>query len=1167
MPSVLVDSVAIELLIEGRRREIFRKIVRRVPPRPTERIISKSPFTPPRSKLPPILSVNDAPKQNSSVHVAPKQNKDKSDPRIKNESSLYSVLESYLSKGESERVFKVRYRASEYYYYAFEFRKHVVCPAFLVGLFDLEDYACLDVINGSDCCYIFFEKSKDDPPPNMLNGCFDFLGQYYFSAPTDEFKVLHLDSGSMSIESFISDKSIGKKLKKELVELADNPSDELKISKCNPSYVFVPKETKKEFVDKYRPLFSYQFDFAHTILVHSESKSYLEIERMLEEPANYTEDGPDIKTLEDIFKNTDYMREKYILDSLTNHIRRNFRKSKGKKVKVYYCSMVAILQSSGYGKSKLMERLGSRTPTFYSSLQQGSGFPGESFFLARLIKELDKIVLMGIPKLKVTEKRTTKCHMNNVSTAIYIYILRILFIILKGSENIKLEKNFQIDNELDGHKFFDNIIKDDQSEKREEIFQILFKDLINLCKFSRRIEFDGINTLKLEDIQIVKDLSLDKFSINLHPTNIITNGLEKEVMKMLKRIEIKGINLPSIFVIDEAHGLRHKKDDGNYKWKLRDFNLAKGEPFTALNRSPYNVFRRTFRIFTNTWERLMLIVISTSGQISILLPELKMDPSRRPETSNKFIENFSLVQTYNANSKIVRDINANMFPNEEGIKDWKEFLKSDFRKKEYFKFGRPLTYGIFLEKVGELKGYKLKEKFDDCEEFSFMASKLFGGKKYDKTNKIGLLYGMFNFAFGTNFLPSYVSKEDLIENHLMTLVEYLDVECLDEHEQETNYIIGGFLPEGVINFLSARYFVKYPESLSTIFSSSIKYGLCDIGNFGELLAQYILLKNIFICNDPDFEMVRKMAFKPVSLEIFLRVLAEKNDSAVDEFFEFNPLLRGSLVSFGYFEHFPKSPPIKQPFDLMARCLFRGSATTLNNLYPGIDLMIPLVLKDRRISFLGVQVKFVRKKRYVNGVVSKALKQMSFSKMFSESKYDRPFGSIILVIGDYDLGVYITKNNVKKILTPDDFSPSVTPVSLVIQGLKVLIKVAPTDHSYRGINHEFLKKCDYMHDLIDEISPRVVSKHVHEARSKSPEARETRSSPSKHAQKSENAAGPSTSKGIVPKAKRSKSPKALEAKPSPKRAKKSQSDSSGDAAGPSISKGITAHPKPRERKNK
>ena len=56
------------------------------------------------------------------------------------------------------------------------------------------------------------------------------------------------------------------------------------------------------------------------------------------------------------------------------------------------------------------------------------------------------------------------------------------------------------------------------------------------------------------------------------------------------------------------------------------------------NRAPYNVFRRIFRMFKYTWVRLMLIVISTNGQISVLLPELELDPSRRQTASNNSLK-------------------------------------------------------------------------------------------------------------------------------------------------------------------------------------------------------------------------------------------------------------------------------------------------------------------------------------------------------------------------------------------------------------------------------------------------------------------------------------------------------------------------------------------------
>ena len=233
----------------------------------------------------------------------------------------------------------------------------------------------------------------------------------------------------------------------------------------------------------------------------------------------------------------------------------------------------------------------------------------------------------------------------------------------------------------------------------------------------------------------------------------------------------------------------------------------------------------------------------------------------------------------------------------------------------------------------------------------------------------------------------------------MTLVEFLD-------EYGVSHIVGGFLPEGVINFLSARYFVEFPESLIEVFNASVKCGLCDIGNFGELLAQFILIQNIFKCIDNQFEKVRKLVFQPVFLKDFLLHLAgAQYESVVNEYFKINDLLEGSQISFGYFEHFPKKP-IDNPFDLMARLLFRGSATALNSYYPGVDLLIPLVLGDKKISFVAIQVKYVSEDKDVNSTVTKALMKLNFPNMFPncppEGQNTCPFASIILVIGEYDL---------------------------------------------------------------------------------------------------------------------------------------------------------------------
>ena len=355
-----------------------------------------------------------------------------------------------------------------------------------------------------------------------------------------------------------------------------------------------------------------------------------------------------------------------------------------------------------------------------------------------------------------------------------------------------------------------------------------------------------------------------------------------------------------------------------------------------------------------------------------------------------------------------------------------------------------------------------------------MALKLFGGRKYGFTDNDHCLFSMFNFAFGTNFLPAYMKKEDLAENYLMTLVKYL---CWVKDGQEYNYIVGGFLPEGVINFLAAKYFVQFPESLSKVLSSSVMYGLCSIGQFGELLAQYFLIQTLFYCIDEEREklLVRKLVFQPVSLNTLLLSLSgDGNLSKVKEFFELNPELDESFVSFGYFSQFPRNP-ILRPFDLMARFLFSGSAASLNNQHRGIDLMIPLVLKDGRISFLGIQVKFV-KGRHENETIKSAVGKMQYSNMFGNQRCDRPFGLIILSLGHTDgLNVFNSKPEGMESSGSENCDPYESPSVFVIQGIpasakdpKSLLVVAPSDISYCGINSEYLEECDCMQDLIREI---------------------------------------------------------------------------------------------------
>jgi hypothetical protein len=185
----------------------------------------------------------------------------------------------------------------------------------------------------------------------------------------------------------------------------------------------------------------------------------------------------------------------------------------------------------------------------------------------------------------------------------------------------------------------------------------------------------------------------------------------------------------------------------------------------------------------------------------------------------------------------------------------------------------------------------------------------------------------------------------------------------------------------------------------------------------------------------------------------------------NEFLGFDPLLENAKISFGYFEHFPLNP-IEKPFDLMARCLFKGSAITLNGLFPGIDLMIPIVLGNGEISFLGVQVKYVREKNIVTSVQN-AKTKMTFTNIFGQQS-DRPFVLIILALCNSDSLVFVERTPI------ETKNPRDNPDVLVFKGISESVKgmidwftASPKGVMYRGIDESYLKECDFMHDLVKE----------------------------------------------------------------------------------------------------
>jgi hypothetical protein len=270
------------------------------------------------------------------------------------------------------------------------------------------------------------------------------------------------------------------------------------------------------------------------------------------------------------------------------------------------------------------------------------------------------------------------------------------------------------------------------------------------------------------------------------------------------------------------------------------------------------------------------------------------------------------------------------------------------------------------------------------------------------------------------------------------------------------------MPEGVINFLSARYFADSPRSFSKLIECSLKYGILNEECCAILITQTSLIRSLFFHINRNLELARELVFKRISICDFLKKLGGKS---IENFVKFIPALKDSHLSFGYFEHLPFDH-IKKPFDLMAKCLFKGSAISLDISFPGLNFLIPLVLGDGRISFLGVKTIYI-KEGCINDVVQTAISRMSFSDIFGYQS-DRPFILIIIALCRSNKHIYIEKLPIK-VQNPLD-----NPPVLIFKGVSSIfdwnyLSTTPKDEIFQGIDEEYLGGCDHMLDLVQEFS--------------------------------------------------------------------------------------------------
>lgn len=117
---------------------------------------------------------------------------------------------------------------------------------------------------------------------------------------------------------------------------------------------------------------------------------------------------------------------------------------------------------------------------------------------------------------------------------------------------------------------------------------------------------------------------------------------------------------------------------------------------------------------------------------------------------------------------------------------------------------------------------------------------------------------------------------------------------------------------------------------------------------------------------------------------------------VKKYLKSNKGIVGSSISFAYFHVWQDD--IQDLDSLLGECIVGGCALQLNSNHQGVNLIIPLVLADGRLSFIAIQAKLWRYGLGPTNETTIALlhNQMSFASIFSRvpPPVARPYACIL-----------------------------------------------------------------------------------------------------------------------------------------------------------------------------
>jgi hypothetical protein len=440
-----------------------------------------------------------------------------------------------------------------------------------------------------------------------------------------------------------------------------------------------------------------------------------------------------------------------------------------------------------------------------------------------------------------------------------------------------------------------------------------------------------------------------------------------------------------IFVFDEAHHLIYSKEGVNKNAVILSPEVEYMELNSPRKTDVYCLLRGTLRRAIFYWKNCLSITISTVAKFSSFYPSVDSDPSaRRKKVSNaQLVPPLVLKRTFDSYSfgsvsKLVTS-------------DWIKFLFSGARALTLTQCGRPLWgayYGKVLfrdfnESFGDTRLYDIDVcRMKQC--FSFFTNDMMSmvlnrlGElptiidsrlaeiDYGFVVNLQLFTSIMSLSVGLSKTPADVDLAELVRAGCFNLLS------VNSHN---NSVVGMFCSEGIFNGAASVVLCRYINTffmwLHDWLSSSFPC-FVNIGEVGELVDRMLLIEAVMNSKRIKFfervktvtgkavedENIKKnfceSIYEPVGLEDFLNAFV--GETECKEYLDSIEELKGAFLAFNHFTFLGCDDVHKDPYGACANYLSRGAAIIPKPYTKGFDVMIPLVLADKRLSFIYVQTK-------------------------------------------------------------------------------------------------------------------------------------------------------------------------------------------------------------------